>query len=211
MPPPMPSTTDDTTTIPRASLFEIFWLFNCISSMSFGGGVTAWIYREVVEQKKWLSQADFLSALTLAQVLPGINTANLAIYTGQRLRGFPGAAAAFLGLITVPFFAVLALAAIYSTIQSVPSAQHVLSGIAAAAVGLLMSVGIKAIRSARNAAALIVIGLLVLLVGVLQWPMIPVVLCIAPISVWIAWQEPTPKDDGDDQEPMSTLPAAPHA
>lgn len=194
---------------PAVSLFEIFWLFNCISSMSFGGGVTAWIYREVVEQKKWLTQSDYLSALTLAQVLPGINTVNMAVYIGQRLRGAIGSFVAVLGLITVPFFAVLALAAAYASIQSVPTVQHFLDGIGASAVGLLLSVGVKAIRANSGLSSLAVIAILTLLIGILRWPMIPVVLCIAPVSVWLAWRETAGRDGngaGQDQAP-----ADPHA
>lgn len=205
---PLPADQHVTDT-PVVSLFDIFWLFTRISSMSFGGGLTAWIYREVVEQKKWLSQSDFLSALTLAQVLPGINTANMALYTGQRLRGVAGSVAAVMGLITVPFFAVLALATAYTSIQAVPGVQHFLDGIGAAAVGLLLSVGIKAIRTVRSAAPLLVIATLVVLVGMLRWPMIPVVLCIAPISIWLAWRETSRSDNDDDDGVLGHVP--PHA
>lgn len=209
MPPPDAPPFEPAADKPVASLFEIFWLFNCISSMSFGGGVTAWIYREVVEQKKWLTQSDYLSALTLAQVLPGINTVNMAVYIGQRLRGAIGSFVAVLGLITVPFFAVLALAAAYASIQSVPGVQHFLDGIGASAVGLLLSVGVKAVRANSGLSSLGVIATLILLIGVLRWPMIPVVLCIAPISVWLAWRETgNADDDGADQ---GQAPAGPHA
>lgn len=181
--------------IPTVPLLEIFLLFNRISSLSFGGGVTAWIYREVVEQKKWLTHNDFMSALTLSQVLPGINTANLAVYTGQRLRGAIGSFVAMLGLVSVPFFAVLAIAAAYATIQSVPGVQQFLSGIGAAAVGLLLSLGIKAVRLTKEGWAIGVIATLTLLVGILRWPMIPVVLCMAPISIWLAWRSSGPRSD----------------
>lgn len=196
-------------TIPSVSLFEIFWLFNRISSMSFGGGLTAWIYREVVEQKKWLTQNDFLSALTLAQVLPGVNTVNMAVYTGQRLRGVPGSVVAILGLLTVPFFAVLALATAYTSVQSVPTVQHFLDGIGAAAVGLLLSLGVKAVQATKGAGSLAIVALLIVLVGVLRWPMIPVVICVAPVSIWLAWRETQGGDDEDKE--LFQAPAGPNA
>lgn len=195
---------------PAVPLFDIFWLFCRISSLSFGGGVTAWIFREVVEQKKWLSQTDFLSALTLAQVLPGVNTVNMAVYIGQRLRGLAGSVAAVLGLIAVPFFAVIALASAYAAIQTVPTIQHVLDGIGAAAVGLLLSVGYKAVRTSRGAGALCVIFSIIFLVGVLRWPMIPVVLCIAPVSIWLAARASAGEDE-DDDEGAAPVRAGPHA
>jgi chromate transporter len=194
---------------PTATLLEIFWLFTRMSSLSFGGGLTAWIYREVVDQRKWLTQAEFLSALTLAQILPGINTANLAIYTGQRLRGVAGATVALIGMVIVPFFAVLGLAAAYSTIQSAPGVQQFLDGIGVGAVGMLLSVGVKAVRAIRMTGHLIIVAALILLVGVLRWPMIPVVLCAAPISIWLAWRD---MDKGDKEgEDASAAPAGPYA
>src|SRR5262245_293878 len=102
-----------------ASLATIFWIFFKIGSLSFGGGLTAWLYREIVEQRRLMRDTDFMAALTLAQVLPGINTANLSVYIGQRLRGVPGALAAILGLILVPFFAVIIMGSIYAWIREI--------------------------------------------------------------------------------------------
>ncbi len=173
---------------PHVSLATIYWIFFQIGGLSFGGGLTAWLYREIVERRKLLQPADFMGGLTLAQVLPGINMANLSIYCGQRLRGVAGSVAAFFGLMSVPFFAVIGFATIYSWLVAVPYMQAVLDGVATAAVGLLMSMGVKSVRASQmRTAQFVIMGLVVLTIGVLRWPMVPVILVLTPISIALVW------------------------
>ena len=73
------------------SLLAIFLVFFKLGAFSFGGGMTGWVYREVVQQRSWIGETEFLSGLALSQIVPGANVANLTIYVGQRLRGTLGA------------------------------------------------------------------------------------------------------------------------
>jgi len=70
------------TTKPR--LLELALTFNRISLSSVGSGLSAWARRVIVEEKKWLDDEEFLSALTLSRVLPGANQMNFAVYVGNR-------------------------------------------------------------------------------------------------------------------------------
>lgn len=180
------------------SLATIYWIFFQIGSLGFGGGLTAWLYRETVDKRKLLTEADFIGALTLAQVLPGINMTNLSVYVGARLRGGPGAVVATLGLISTPFFAIILFASLYARIQAVPALQHFLDGMATGAAGLLLAMGIRAVRAVgMQRVELVIMGLVIITVGLLRWPMIPVIVVLAPISVWLAW----PAVDGTDAGP----------
>ena len=184
---------------PQVPLSTIYWLFFQIGSLSFGGGLSAWLYREVVETRKLMSESDFLSGLTLSQVLPGINMTNLSVYVGSRLRGRSGAITALVGLVSVPFFAIVAFASVYSAIAAIPALQDFLDGVATAAVGMLMSMGAKAVRATRmQTAQLVIVGLVVLTVGVLRWPMVPVILVLAPISIALVW--PWESNDGETND-----------
>ena len=177
----------------QVSLREIFFLFFQIGALSFGGGLIAWVYREVVERRKWLSETEFLGGLTLAQVLPGINMTNMAVYVGQRMRGLAGAAVGFGGLLLVPFFAVIGLVSIYAQIETNPTLQSFMDGVATTAVGLFMSVGIKSLRTSANAVLPVAImAAIVVMVGLLRWPLIPVILGLAPLSVALAWRKGGP-------------------
>lgn len=179
------------------SLGTIFWIFFQIGSLSMGGGLSAWLYREIVEKRNLMTSADFMGAMTLAQVMPGINMANLSVYVGQRLRGVQGSLVAMLGLTLVPFFAIILLGTVYVHVRDVAGLHHVLDGMAAAAVGLLLSMGVKAVQVTRMPAVhLAIMGAVVLLVGVLRLPMIPVILVVAPVSIALAWPREETGDSG---------------
>jgi chromate transporter len=177
----------------RVTLREIFFLFFQIGSLSFGGGLVAWIYREVVERRKWLSEAEFLSGFTLAQVLPGINMTNMAVYIGQRMRGIAGAVVGLSAMLLVPFFAVIGLISIYAEIETNTTLQSFMDGVATTAVGLFLSVGVKSLRAsaAKDLLPLAFMAAVVAMVGVLSWPLIPVILGLAPLSVALAWRKGT--------------------
>ena len=93
---------------------SLFLVFFRVGLFSFGGGLSDWIYREVVTLRGWMSDGDFLSGLALSHILPGANVTNLSVYIGQRLRGPAGSICALVGLVIGPFFAVIALVTAYA-------------------------------------------------------------------------------------------------
>jgi chromate transporter len=173
---------------PRPSLFQLYAVFFNIGAFSFGGGLTGWIFREVVTVRAWLSEEEFLSGLALGQILPGANVTNLAVYIGQRLRGVTGATVCVLGLLTAPFFAVLAFYAVYDQIVEHPWVHAALDGAAAAAIGLLGAVSAKAAqRAVAHSWSLAAMVATFVAVGVLRYPLVASVAVIAPLSVAAAW------------------------
>jgi chromate transporter len=200
---PTAATGDGPAEPPHVSLRTIFWIFFQIGALSFGGGLTAWLYREIVEKRNLMSGADFMGGMTLAQVMPGINMTNMSVYVGQRLRGVKGALTAMAGLLLVPFFAIILIGMFYAQIKEIEVLHHFLDGVAATAVGLLIAMIVKAIKVTRmRAMQLGIAALVVLAVGMMRLPMVPVILVLAPISIWLCW----PGGGGDDKPG-----AAPHA
>ena len=179
---------------PAVTLPQIFALFARIGLTSFGGGLSAWIYREVVDRRAWLSEDEFLAGLTLAQILPGPNVINISIYIGQRLRGTMGSIIATLALLLPPMVVAVGLLILFRFYGDVAWLHNLLEGIAAAAIGLTFSVGYRAARHATrtNRWAPAVLLLVFLAVGVLRWPLIPVVLCVAPVAVLVARRQARP-------------------
>lgn len=174
--------------IPHVRLLTIYWIFFQIGAFSFGGGLTAWLYREVVESRKLLSEADFLGGLTLAQVMPGINMTNLSVYVGQRLRGRAGAITAIVALLSAPFFAILVFGTVYASLRAIPALRYILDGMACSAVGLVLSMGVRAVRATRMENVQLAITVIVAVaIGILRLPMIPVILVLAPISIALVW------------------------
>src|SRR3984957_3485482 len=98
---------------PTVGLFQLLGTFVRLGVMTFGGSVQSWVHREVVERLGWIDDKAFLSGLTVAQVLPGANPVNLALYVGLQLRGAAGAAVAVFGMLVPAFCTTLLLGALY--------------------------------------------------------------------------------------------------
>lgn len=176
------------TNAPPVKLLAIFFVFFRIGAFSFGGGLTGWVYREVVQQRNWMTEADFLSGVAVSQILPGANITNIAMYVGERLRGTLGALTAFFALLLAPFFAVIGLFVVYDRISSIGWVRAGTDGMVAAAIGLLILMAWRSGRqSARNIPAFLALAVTFVTVGLLQWPLIPVVICVAPLSILAAW------------------------
>jgi chromate transporter len=161
----------------------IFAAFFWLGVTSFGGNTAAWLYHQIVQRRHWVTASEFLSDIALGRIMPGSGGVNLTVQVGQRLRDGAGAAAAVVGLLSGPLVIVLALGAAYTRIGWSPAVHAVLDGIAAAAIGLTFATGLRLLPS--GSARLIPLAT-VLCVGLLRWPMLPVVLGLAPISIGLA-------------------------
>lgn len=124
-------------------LVALFLLFSQLGLSSFGGGVSAWMHRAFVERRGWLGEAEFSAALALARIMPGVNVVNLAVLIGQRVRGPSGAAAAALGLLIGPSCVAVGLMIAYGALARSVVLQAAIEGVAAAAAGLLIAMGVS--------------------------------------------------------------------
>ncbi len=160
-----------------------------IGLSSFGGGLSGWLLRELVQRRQWLSEEEFLSGLALAQAFPGVNVVNLAIWIGYRLRGTAGAAAAACGIIVPPAVVVVVIAIGFAALLRYPVMHLVLDGIGAAAVGLSLQMGlIAAMRAAKKGwDAVAVMVLAFVAVGLLHLSLPLVVLVLGSASVALAY------------------------
>jgi len=170
------------------SLVELGLTFNHISLASFGGGLSAWSREVVVVEKKWMSDEEFLSILTMSRILPGANQVNVAIFVGSRFLGLPGAVAAVFGLTFVPAVLILLLGAAYFHYGHLPALQNALKGAAAGAIALTLSMAWKTGRKClRGAVPWILFAATFFLNGILRWPLLGVLAITAPIALVWAW------------------------
>lgn len=165
---------------PEATLPALLGVFFKLGMTSFGGGLSGWIHQEVVRNRRWMTEDQFIAGLALCQVMPGPNAVNLALFIGQKLRGGLGLAVSGFGILFPPFLVILALAVGYRAVSGVHGMQFVLSGLAAAGVGLTFVVGIRSAIRMRGVAPVSLAALIFVTVGLLQWPMLPVVFTLAP-------------------------------
>ena len=203
---------------PRPSLWEIAALFAFIGMTSFGGGLTAYIRRLVVNQKGWLTDDEFLPGLGLVQLLPGANVVGLSVYIGNHLRGPIGAIVALTTIITAPFLMVCALGFLYFQAGTTTDTKALLAGVTAAACGLMASMvfeaGQKAITGIRD---IFLIALTFFLVrGTPSFdlfrhhvPAFPhlhvpyVILIVAPLAIWCHRPRATGISEHPDKEGKS--------
>ena len=168
-------------------LVRIFAAFLRLGCTSLGGNMTGWLHRDIVLRRHWIDDATFLSDLALGQALPGSNGVKLTVQIGQRLHGAAGAALALIALLAGPFAIVVAIGAAYAGFGEHRIVEAMLDGVAAAVIGLTFATGLySAVHGAPGPAALGIAAATVFAVGVMRWPMLPVVAVLAPLSIALA-------------------------
>ncbi|MDQ6924732.1 MAG: chromate transporter [Candidatus Eremiobacteraeota bacterium] len=172
----------------RASLTDIARTFGTIAVVSFGGGQKAAIRRAVVEHRVWLSDDDFIEALALAELMPGANLVNLAVFIGHRLRGVRGAVVALLAVCIPPFAIALGAAYAYFARIDVPLVGAALRGCAAAAVGLTIANAIEltAERRRDGPLGLVLLAATAVAVGVFKLGLLPTFALFGGLGIWLA-------------------------
>jgi chromate transporter len=172
------------------TLAALFKSFLSIGSMSFGGGLTGWIRRELVERRGWLDDTQFLSGYALSQIVPGAVNVNLAVLIGTQLRGAIGALAALAGLMFVPLLILFALGTFYFSAHGGAGLRLLdvaLAGAGAAGIGFNLATGIRLARSnLRGIGSALVAALIVVGIGILRIPLLEVLLVMVPASLLLA-------------------------
>jgi chromate transporter len=166
----------------------IFAAFLRVGCTSFGGGTAGWLYRDIVQRRGWIDDRAYLAGLALGQVLPGANGIKMTVVIGHRLRGGAGVVAAIAGLLSGPLAITIGLAMAYAGFGEHRIVHAILDGVAAAAIGLTFAAGLHSVaHGAPGPFAWAIAAATVLCVGVLGWPMLIVIPCLAPISIAVAW------------------------
>ena len=180
---------------PAPGLRDLFVGMLQVALSAFGGGLSAWSQRIVVEQRRWMTNEQFLTGLTVARLFPGPNQINMAVYIGAQFRGLRGAVAALAGMLLVPFTLLMALGVAYFWVHELPAVDRVLTGVVAAAAGMALSMGFKILDEYWKdpVALLLAAGVFVAMVF-FHVRLIPVVLITGPLAM--AWYWPRQRANG---------------
>jgi chromate transporter len=172
------------------SVSELFRGFFKVTITGFGG-VLAWARREFVQVRRWMTAEEFNDLFAICQFLPGPNIVNFSIIYGWRLHGFAGAAAGFTALMVPPVILMIIAGELYARFGALPEFRGGLTGLAAAAAGLLISNAVQMAeplwRKREIVPALVAAGALVG-VGIMGWPLWWVIFALAPLSIALAWR-----------------------
>lgn len=124
---------------PKYTLRELIFYFLKLGTIGFGGPVAlvGYMYKDLVENKKWISDEEYKEGLALAQLAPGPLAAQLGIYIGYVHYNIIGATLAGFAFITPSFFMVLLLGIIYQAYGGLLWIQSVFYGVSAAVIGII--------------------------------------------------------------------------
>lgn len=182
-----PAAADDARTV-QPSVGELFIAFVKVALSGFGGALP-WARRMMVERKRWLTAEEFNEAFALCQFLPGPNAVNFSVVFGARFGGARGAVAALFGLLGPPFAIIIVLALLYAEFGDLAVLGRMLTGVSAAAVGLLIAMVAKMavpLFARRGWTPLVAIAAFAG-VAILRLPLPLVFVVLTPLSVAIAW------------------------
>jgi chromate transporter len=172
----------------KPSLGALFFAFLTVGMFGFGG-LLPWVRRMAVQQKRWLSAAEFTDMLGLCQFLPGGNVMNVTVALGTRFHGIPGAVTAFVGLMAAPVACVIALGVIYDHYAQVPTVQHAFAGLAAAASAMVLANALRIAAPLRSRPLGLVVAIATFLaIAVLRLPLALVLVAMTALSMLLTWR-----------------------
>lgn len=142
--------------------YQLFRTFLRIGLLSFGGPAAqiSLMHTELVDRHKWLTEKQFLGALSFCMLLPGPEAMQLATYAGWRLRGVSGGLIAGLLFVTPGALVILLLASGYALYGQVPVIQSVFVGIKAAVVVIVLQALLSLSRRALTGRDSLILALL---------------------------------------------------
>jgi chromate transporter len=138
----------------------------------------------LVDERRWLDDREFAELIGLCQVLPGPNVVNLSVIIGARAQGPIGSLIAVTGILFVPVGVMLLIAMFYASVAHEPLARNAIAGASAAAAGLIIGTGMRLLLQTRPPLrGLVIGGAAFIAVGVLQWPLLSVIVVLIVVAV----------------------------
>jgi chromate transporter len=177
-------------TMQRPTLLEILKAALYIGSVGYGGpAILALMKKVIVHEKRWVSEEEFMNALSLSQILPGAHGVTLFGYIGHKLKGARGAILAPFAFAFPAMAAITVLAWAYFTYGDLNLVHSLFMGLGAMVVALLVNATLMMGRSVfqgmdRNAFKGIAIAALSFLgITLLRWNVVYIILITGALGV----------------------------
>lgn len=169
--------------IAPASIWEIFLEFLLIGATSFGG-VVPYLRGSLVTKRHWINDKQFVEMLSISQSLPGLNATNMAVLVGEKLRGWLGSVVAIVGICLPGGALMYAVGVFYRLHGDHAWTTAGLKGVAAAAVGLILSTVVGLSKKAlSNKFDFVFMAATVLAVNRLHWSVPRALILIGILAV----------------------------
>jgi chromate transporter len=173
----------------EVSLAELAIVFLKLGTVAFGGPAAhiAMMEQEFVRQRRWLTEAEFLDRLGMANLIPGPSSTEVAIFIGYTKRGWKGLLVSGCCFILPAAILVAAIAAVYVRFGALPQVGGILYGIKPAVIGIILqalwSLGRTAVKS-WLLAVIAVIAIAMSAVGVAPLAVLAIAGIASSAAVW---------------------------
>jgi chromate transporter len=177
------------TSQPPPGVVALFFAFAKMSLAGFGGAL-AFARRGIVDEHRWMTADEFNETYALCHFLPGPNVVNLSVVFGARFRGVIGGIAAFAGLIGPPMVIVTIVGALYMRYGEIDALRRILTGVTCGAIGLLIAAVFRMmlpLLKRRDIAALAIMVLVFVAIGLVRLPLQIVLVAMIPISIAVTF------------------------
>lgn len=147
------------------SLWTLFFTMFKIGAFTFGGGyaMIAIIESELSSKRNWIGKEEFLDMVAIAESTPGPVAVNMATFVGYKLGGVLGSAVATAGVVLPAFIIMFAISLFFDAFLTLKYVGYAFKGIQACVVYLILSAGLKMLKSMKKNAFNITIILAVTL------------------------------------------------
>ena len=165
---------------------QLFLTFLKIGAFTFGGGyaMIPLIQREVVDNRRWVSEADILDVVAIAESTPGPIAINAATFIGRRVGGLKGALCATLGVVLPSFVIIAASSFALEAFEGLRAVRYAFWGIRAGVLALILKALVTLFRQCRKSAfAYAVMALAFVAVALLKAGAIAVILACAALGI----------------------------
>lgn len=178
---------------PAYSLWDLVLYALKLGTIGFGGPVAlvGYMHRDLVEQRKWISEADYKEGLALSQLMPGPLAAQLMMYLGYVHYRNLGATLAGIAFVMPSFFMVIAIGAAYVAYGGISWMQAVFYGVGASVIGIIAisayKLTTKSIGKDKLLWAIYVVSAMVTILTESEWVLL---FLIAGLLVWLVKAPP---------------------
>lgn len=179
-----------------SSVGEVARLFLKLGTIAFGGPAAhiAMMQDEVCHRRRWMSEQRFLDFLGAANLIPGPNSTEMAIYLGYERAGWKGLIAGGVCFILPAMLIVMVLAWAYVKYGATPQAGWLLYGIKPVIVAIIFQALLRLIRTAVRGIILAVVGVLILCLYLMNFSAVALIfgsglLVMAIQNGWRFWRQ----------------------
>lgn len=130
---------------------QLFWMFFRIGIGTIGGGyaMVPMIQHQIVTERGWLTEEEFLDILAISQTAPGIFAVNMSQHVGQKIGGLRASILATLGVVLPSFIIILLLATIFRNFRDNRWVEYAFMGIRPVVVALIAAPVFTMAKSAK--------------------------------------------------------------